>query len=369
MEEEFWMQQALALATRGAGRVSPNPLVGAVLVRNGEIIGQGWHEQCGGPHAERNAIRSCSGSPAGATLYVNLEPCCHHGRTPPCTDAILEAGITRVVVGSSDPNPLVAGRGIELLRQAGVRVDTGLLQTECDILNAPFFHYIRTHTPFVVLKYAMTLDGKLATRTGASRWITGEEARRQVHRDRNRYTAIMVGAGTVLADDPLLTCRIDGGRNPIRILCDGSLRIPTGSQVISTAAEVRTLIATCVTEESRLAPYRKAGCEILPVERDSNGHLSLPALMQALGQREIDSILLEGGTALQGAMLDAGLVHRVQCYLAPCLFGGKDAPSPVGGKGVALPTQALRLQHRRFSSFGEDLLIEGEVSSDVHRDH
>ena len=218
MEDEKWMRRALHLAERGIGQVNPNPLVGAVIVRDGRTLGEGWHERYGGPHAERNALGHCVGSPEGATLYVNLEPCCHTGRNPPCTDAILESGIRRVVVGSLDPNPLVAGRGISLLREKGIEVVIGILKEESDAINAPFFHYIRTGTPYVVLKYAMTLDGKIASRTGASRWITGEAARERVHQDRGRYAAVMVGIGTVLADDPLLTCRIEGGRSPLRII-------------------------------------------------------------------------------------------------------------------------------------------------------
>ena len=207
MNDMDYMRLALELADRGRGWTNPNPMVGAVIVKNGRVIGEGYHHRCGGLHAEREAFAACTGSPAGATMYVTLEPCCHHGRQPPCTEAILESGISRVVVGSGDPNPLVAGKGLEFLRAHGVEVETGVLQKECDALNHVFFHYIRIKRPYVVMKYAMTIDGKIATRTGASRWITGEEARRWVHQDHHRYTAIMAGVGTVLADDPLLTCR------------------------------------------------------------------------------------------------------------------------------------------------------------------
>lgn len=366
MEDEKWMRRALHLAERGIGKVNPNPLVGAVIVRDGRTLGEGWHERYGGPHAERNALGHCAGSPEGATLYVNLEPCCHTGRNPPCTDAILESGIRRVVVGSLDPNPLVAGRGISLLRERGLEVVTGILKEECGAINAPFFHYIRTGTPYVVLKYAMTLDGKIASRTGASRWITGEAARERVHRDRGRYAAVMVGLGTVLADDPLLTCRIEGGRSPLRIICDSGLSTPLDSRIVRTAREVPTLIATCIGEPARLSPYRKAGCETLTLPRGTDGRLSLPDLTAALGKRGIDSILLEGGAALHGAMLDAHLVQRIQCYLAPKLFGGTAAPSPVGGQGVESPAEAFRLLRRTITPLGEDLLIEGEVCGNVY---
>ena len=214
MNDTDYMRLALELARRGEGWTNPNPMVGAVLVRDGRILSTGYHERCGALHAERHALSRCTESPAGATLYVTLEPCCHHGRQPPCTDAILQAGIARVVVGSDDPNPLVAGKGLEILRQAGVQVETGVLKAECDALNQVFFHYIQTGRPYVILKYAMTADGKIATRTGASRWITGEEARRRVHQDRHRCAAIMVGVGTVLTDDPLLTCRMEGAGTP-----------------------------------------------------------------------------------------------------------------------------------------------------------
>ena len=219
MDDSSYMALAVELAERGVGWVSPNPLVGAVLVKDGCVIGRGWHERCGGLHAERAALADCREDPAGAVLYVTLEPCCHTGRQPPCTEAILAAGIRRVVVGSMDPNPLVAGKGVELLRTHGVEVETGVLREQCDALNPVFFHYIRTKRPYVVMKYAMTLDGKIAAYTGASRWITREAARRHVHEMRHRYRGILAGVGTVLSDDPLLTCRIPGGRDPVRIIC------------------------------------------------------------------------------------------------------------------------------------------------------
>ena len=366
MQDEAYMRMALELAGRGAGWVSPNPMVGAVLVRNGQVIGRGWHQRCGQAHAERNALADCDGSPAGATLYVTLEPCCHQGRTPPCTDAILQSGIRRVVVGSTDPNPLVAGRGIALLRQHGVQVDEHVLEAECDRLNEVFFHYIRTKTPFVVLKYAMTMDGKIATGTGLSKWITGEAARRRVHEDRHRYSAILVGVGTVVTDDPQLTCRMEGGRNPLRVICDTHLRTPPAAQVVATAAAVPTVLATCCADPARHAPYLEAGCRILPLPA-RNGHVDLRALMAALGRQEIDSVLLEGGAALHWSALRAGIVRRVQAYIAPKLFGGRTAPSPVGGAGVDTPDAAIRLRGSVVTRLGEDFLIESEVEPDVHR--
>ena len=363
MDDFVYMRQAVALARRGTGWTAPNPLVGAVVVKDGAVIGRGYHARCGGLHAERAALADCTASPRGATMYVTLEPCCHQGRQPPCTDAILAAGIARVVVGSDDPNPLVAGRGLELLRANGVEVETGVLRTECDALNDVFFHYIRTKRPYVVMKYAMTMDGKIATRTGASRWITGEAARRRVHRDRHRYTAIMAGVGTVLADDPMLNCRIKGCKNPVRIICDTRLRTPLTSQIVRTAGEIPTILATCA-DPSLYGPYLDARCQVWTLP-EKDGHVDLCSLMEQLGVAEIDSVLLEGGGTLNWAALASGIVQRVQAYVAPKLFGG-DAKSPVEGQGVALPDQAVALKHTRVIRVGEDILLESEVDTDVH---
>ncbi|MDY5613019.1 bifunctional diaminohydroxyphosphoribosylaminopyrimidine deaminase/5-amino-6-(5-phosphoribosylamino)uracil reductase RibD [Dysosmobacter sp.] len=365
MNDMDYMRLALELAEQGCGWTNPNPMVGAVIVKDRRVIGEGCHHRCGGLHAEREALADCKESPAGATLYVTLEPCCHHGRQPPCTEAILEAGIKRVVVGSGDPNPLVAGKGLEFLRAHGVEVETGVLQAECDALNYVFFHYIRTKRPYVVMKYAMTLDGKIATRTGASQWIAGEDARRQVHQDRHRYTAIMAGVGTVLADNPLLTCRMEGGRNPVRIICDTHLRTPLDSQIVRTAREVPTILAVGEAASAQAVPYRDAGCQVwvLP-ERD--GHVNLSVLMERLGAAEIDSVLLEGGGTLNWAALECGVVQRVQAYIAPKLFGGAAAKSPVAGLGVEIPAQAVRLKNATVTQIGEDFLLEGEVDTDVY---
>ena len=355
-----YMARALELAERGAGWTSPNPMVGAVVVKDGRIIGEGWHQRCGEAHAERNALLSCTESPAGADLYVTLEPCCHQGRQPPCTDAILKAGIRRVIVGSGDPNPLVAGKGLEILRAAGAEVTEGVLERECTRLNAVFFHYIRTKRPYVVMKYAMTLDGKIATRTGASRWITGETARRRVHEDRGRYAAIMAGVGTVLADNPLLTCRVEGLRNPLRVICDTNLRTPPDSKIVRTAREVPTVMACSKPDPERRKVLEDAGCQVWDLP-EKDGHVDLNALMERLGAAEIDSVLLEGGGTLNWTALESGLVNRVQAYIAPKLFGGKDARTPVEGQGVPLPDAAVRLKDYMLTRLGEDVLLEGEV--------
>lgn len=359
MTDTKYMRLALRLAEQGCGWVNPNPMVGAVIVKNGSIIGQGYHAKYGAPHAERNALASCTESPSGATLFVTLEPCCHTGKTPPCTDAILQSGIRHVVVGSADPNPLVAGKGIALLRAHGIEVTEAVAKEECDRLNRSFFHFIQTRTPYVVLKYAMTMDGKTATRTGQSRWITGALARRRVHEDRHRYAAILVGIGTAFSDDPLLTCRLQHGRNPLRIVCDTALRLPLTAKLVTTAHTAQTLIATAVTNPQRHAPYLQAGCDIV-VLGTKDGSVDLNALMQELGKRQIDSVLVEGGSRLSWSALQSGIVHTVQAYVAPKLFGGS-ASTPVAGLGVAHPNEAFRLRPPSVSVLGEDILLESEV--------
>ncbi|MGI6257214.1 MAG: bifunctional diaminohydroxyphosphoribosylaminopyrimidine deaminase/5-amino-6-(5-phosphoribosylamino)uracil reductase RibD [Anaerovoracaceae bacterium] len=360
MTDEKYMEMALQLARKGIGSVSPNPLVGAVIVKDGKVIGKGYHTKAGQPHAERVALAQCSTSPQGATLYVNLEPCCHQGRTPPCTDAIIESGIARVVIGSEDPNPKVCGKGTNLLKEWGISVTEGILESECQTLNEVFFHYARLGTPYVVMKYAMTMDGKIATRTGASRWISGKESRLFVHEMRNRLSGIMVGVGTVLADDPLLTCRIEGGRNPVRIICDTNLRTPLTAKVVETAGDISTIIATSVEDVQRHLPYSRAGCKILTVPK-AGEHTDLNALMKRLGEMEIDSILLEGGSEMHWSALESGIVQKVQCVIAPQVFGGRTAKAPVGGMGVDIPDHAYQLAATKISELGRDYLLESEV--------
>jgi len=356
-----YMQMALNLAKEGCGFVNPNPMVGAVIVKDGNVIGQGYHEMYGELHAERNALANCIVSPKGATIFVTLEPCCHYGKTPPCTEAIIESGISRVIIGSSDPNPLVSGKGSLILRQHGIEVVENVLKDECDKLNEVFFHYISSKIPYVIMKYAMTLDGKIATYTGESKWITGEQARKHVHHERHRCSAIMVGVGTVLADDPLLTCRIENGRNPIRIVCDTNLCITVSSQIVTTAKEVRTIIATSCADIHKLQPFLHAGCEVITVSK-ADGHINLNELMIRLGEMNIDSILLEGGGTLNWSALQSGIVNKVQCYIAPKLFGGKYAKSPIGGIGVDTPDNAFLLKNSKVMHIGEDMMIESEVS-------
>ena len=366
-KDVFFMQRAIELARRGTGWVNPNPQVGAVIVKDGRIIGEGYHERYGGLHAERNAIALSTESVAGATLYTTLEPCCHTGKTPPCTEIIIEQKLARAVIGSHDPNPLAAGKGIALLKEAGIEVVCSFMQHECDQLNRIFFHYIQTGMPYVLMKYAMTLDGKTATRTGASRWITGEAAREDVHRLRGRYAAIMVGIGTVLADDPLLNCRITDGHNPLRIICDSHLRIPLNSQIAQTATTYPTLIVTLLNDTEKITQLKQQGCEVLvmsspPQKNPTDGsHIDLKALMSLLGAREIDSVLIEGGPTLHASALEAGIVNRLRCYVAPKLFGGSGARPAIEGLGVATPDEAYHLTDVSFEVFGEDYCFEGEV--------
>lgn len=383
--DEKFMRLALELAEKGCGKVNPNPMVGAVIVKDGNVIAGGYHTQYGNLHAEREAFAALKNpeDAAGADLYVTLEPCCHQGKQPPCTEAILEHKIARVFIGSSDPNPLVAGKGVALLRSHGIQVTEHVLETECDRLNQVFFHYIKERRPYVVMKYAMTMDGKIATVSGKSRWITGETARRRVHEDRNRYMAIMVGIQTVLKDDPMLNCRLEGGRNPVRIVCDSSLRIPENSQLVQSAGEIPLWIAAVQPEKDpdqaadgmktaadrrnqedmdrKVSRLKAAGCRILYVDADENGHVDLSKLMDMLGQEGIDSILLEGGAQMHESALRSRIVNKVQAYIAPRLFGGKRAPSPLGGSGVDAPDEAWLLSEPAITRLGTDLLLESEV--------
>lgn len=368
MKDEFYMDRAIQLGNKGCGWISPNPMVGAVIVKNGRIIGEGYHEKYGEAHAERNALAACRESPKGAVMYVTLEPCCHYGKQPPCTEALAAAGIKQVIIGTRDPNPLVAGKGITYLKQKGILVKEGVLEEECKKMNQVFFHFIQTRRPFVVMKYAMSMDGKIACYTGDSQWITGEKAREQVHKDRHRYSAIMAGAGTVLADDPLLTCRMKNGKNPIRVICDTHLRIPPSCRVVQTAFEAPVILATCCGDKARQEPYERAGCRILTVP-EKNGHTDLSVLMKRLGEEGIDSLLLEGGGTLNWSALKNGIVNKVQAYIGPLLIGGEGAKTPVSGEGYSCLKEAVRLKNTEIIKLGEDFLIESEVCRNVYGDH
>lgn len=359
MKDEEYMKQAIALAKLGCGYVNPNPMVGAVIVKDDKVIGRGYHQYYGGLHAERNAIHNCKEEVKGATMYVTLEPCCHYGKTPPCTDIIIERGISKVVIGSLDPNELVQSKGIAKLREYGIEVVTGVRREECEELNKVFFHYITTKRPYVIMKYAMTADGKVATRAGLSKWITGECAREHVQQMRHCYQAIMVGIGTVLQDNPMLTCRMKSvvGVNPIRVVCDSSLRIPLETNLVKTAKEIPTIVVTLSKEQTKIEILKKAGVQVLQ-GREREGKIDLVDLMKQLGQQQIDSVYVEGGGTLHATLLSCDLVDEVHVYMAPKLFGGEQAKTPIGGEGVISPEQAYQLELIKYNVLGEDLLIQ-----------
>lgn len=360
------MKRAIELAKMGEGHTNPNPMVGCVVVKDGRIISEGYHEKCGEYHAERNALLRCKEEPAGADLYVTLEPCCHYGKTPPCTEIIIEKRIGRVFVGSMDSNPLVAGKGVKILEEAGIEVETGILEEECRRLNEVFYHFMETGRPYVVMKYAMTLDGKIACVTGDSRWVTGETARHHVHVLRNRYAGIMAGIGTVLADDPMLNCRIENGADPVRIICDSSLRIPEDCQLVKTAKDVPTIVACCAAKvkepgiQEKLTRLETAGIQILQTENDPE-HVDLSELMQRLAEQKIDSVLVEGGAGIHAAAMEAGIVDKVYAYIAGKLVGGAGAPTPVAGNGIRRMADAVTLQDMQVEMIGEDICVSGYV--------
>ena len=364
-QDRQYMKMALELAQKGMGFTAPNPMVGAVIVKNGRIIGQGYHRKYGELHAEREALAVCTEEPKGASIYVTLEPCCHYGKQPPCVNAILEAGIRRVIIGSSDPNPLVAGKGIRILKDHGIEVTENILKEECDKLNEAFFYYIQNKKPYVVMKYAMTMDGKIAAYTGESKWVTGEAARIHVQEQRLKYTGIMVGVGTVLADDPMLTCRLENSRNPVRIICDSHLRTPLTSKIVRTAETIPTILASSSKDQQKIKNYEELGCQVLYVP-EKNGHIDLNRLMELLGAAKIDSILLEGGGSLNWSALESGIVQKVQTYIAPKLFGGEEAKTPVEGKGFPDPASAVLLKNSEIIRLGDDFLIESEVKRNVY---
>ena len=358
LDEEF-MRRAIELAKKGEGFCHPNPLVGAVIVKDGKVIGEGYHARYGDLHAERNAFKSLKESAEGATLYCTLEPCCHHGKQPPCTEAIIENKIKRVVVGSFDPNPLVSGKGFEILRSAGIEVTEGVLEKECDALNDIFFHYIKTKMPYVVMKYAMTADGKIATDTGKSKWITGEKSRENVQKLRHRLMGIMVGIGTVLKDDPMLNCRIEGLKSPIRIIVDSKIRIPLDSKICESADKYRTIVAYAEenADSKKLALLTEKGIETLLCSSDEAGDkVDIRILLKKLGEMGIDSILLEGGGELNASFVKEKLISEIKVFIGNKIFGGK-GKSPVYGMGIDEVESALELEIKEIERFDDDVCI------------
>ncbi len=353
-----YMELAIELAKKGAGAVNPNPLVGAVVVKNDRIIGQGYHARYGELHAERAAFANLTEDAAGAEMYVTLEPCCHYGKQPPCVEAIVENKIAKVYVGSDDPNDKVAGKGIQYLREHGIEVETQIMKAECDGLNFVFFHYITTGLPYVVMKYAMTMDGKIATYTGESKWISNEKSRSLVQETRKNLMGIMVGIGTVLEDNPMLTCRIEGARNPVRIVCDTKLRIPEDCNLVKTANEVETIVATAKNADAdKIKRLEACGVKVLFVDVYEE-HINLNELIIKLGEMKIDGILLEGGGTLNESALSADIVNEVHVYVAPKIFGGEKAPTSVGGQGVDTPDLSYKFKLKSMEEIDGDVLLK-----------
>jgi diaminohydroxyphosphoribosylaminopyrimidine deaminase/5-amino-6-(5-phosphoribosylamino)uracil reductase len=357
--DDQWMCRALEVAERGRGHVEPNPLVGAVVVRDGQQVGEGWHEGYGAAHAEVNALGAAGAAANGATLFVTLEPCCHHGKTPPCSEAILRAGVRRVVAAMADPFPQVSGQGIARLRSAGIEVEVGLCETEARRLNAPYLKLLSTGRPYVHAKWAMTLDGKIASRSGDSKWISSEPSREKAHELRGRMDAIVVGIGTVLADDPRLTARPPGPRTATRIVLDSRLQLPSGSRLATTAGEAPVLIVTGKEiEATRQAKLAALGCEIVSLGMEQT-RPAVPALLDELGRRRMTNILVEGGSEVLGSFLDAGAIDEVHVFIAPRLAGGSQAKSPVGGTGFEQIPQSLTLANWQIERTGSDVYLHG----------
>lgn len=364
LKDEDWMRWALQLAASARGQTSPNPMVGAVIVKDGELVGQGAHLKAGGPHAEVHALRMAGEKARGATVYVTLEPCDHHGRTPPCSRALIEHGVARVVVAMVDPNPLVAGGGIRRLRQAGVKVEVGLLEEDARALNRGFIQRMTRGRPWVIAKIAMTLDAQIATRTGESRWITGEKAREKVHELRSRVDAVVTGVGTVIADDPRLTARPPGGglpRQPLRVVLDSRLRIPADAQILSTVS-ARTVVCAGrgLAPAERVAELAARGVDVWLIDPDSEGGLDLRQVFGRLGEAGVNTALVEAGGRLQGSVFRSGLVDEVVFFLAPKLLMGSGIPA-LAGEGVERLAQSARLEITGVETVGEDLKVTALV--------
>jgi diaminohydroxyphosphoribosylaminopyrimidine deaminase/5-amino-6-(5-phosphoribosylamino)uracil reductase len=366
-----FMQRALTLAQQGKGRTSPNPLVGAVIVNAGKIVGEGYHQEVGGPHAEIHALQSANEKAAGGTLYVNLEPCCHWGRTPPCTDALIQAGIAHVYAAHLDPNPKVAGKGIQQLEQAGIKVTVGLLAEAAEKLNEIYIKYVKTGYPFVILKMAMSLDGKIATSTGESQWITSPASRERTHEIRDEVDAILVGIGTITSDNPALTTRLPHkqGTDATRIVLDSRGRTPTSAKIFNPESEAGVVIAvTPQTSTNNIAILEKAGAEVI-VTPAKEGWVCFKTFMETLGARGITSVLVEGGGKVNASALASGVVDKAMCFVAPKFIGGNQAPGVLDGEGIARLADAQQLERWTITELGSDILIEGYFVNNVYRNH
>jgi len=366
--DEQYMKQALSIAQYGMGRTSPNPMVGAVIVLDGRVVGQGWHRQAGTPHAEINALQQAGDLAKGATMYVTLEPCSHYGRTPPCADAVIAAGVKKVVVAMNDPNPLVAGQGIKKLRAANIQVVEGVLATDAATLNEIFIKHISTQMPFVLLKSAMSLDGKIAAHTGHSQWITGPESRERVQKFRDCYDAILVGIGTVLADNPSLTTRLPyKGKNPIRIIIDSQARTPLDAHVVTDCLAPTIIVVTPSAPQDRIEALKTCGAEVLIAEVKDGG-VDLRLLFKVLTGQGITSILIEGGGSINASVLKENLVDKIHWFVAPKIIGGVGALGPVGGQGVTDVNHAYLFEDMNIELIGQDILISAYMRNREGRD-
>ena len=357
-DDEQWMRRALRLAEKGRGRTSPNPMVGAILLKGGRVVGEGYHAKAGEAHAEIVALQRAGEGARGAILYLNLEPCAHTGKTPPCAPRVVQAGVKRVVVGMEDPNPLVKGKGIGILKSAGIDFEVGILKKECQRLNEAFCKYILKKEPFVILKAAVTLDGKIATRNGDSKWISGETSRRFVHKLRDQVDGVLVGIGTVLKDDPLLTARVRGGRDPCRIVLDSGLKISEEARVIGNPPSKAIIVVTELAPRDRIERLEKRGVQILIVD-SRDGRVNLRSCLSRLGEMGIMSLLVEGGSRINGSFLDEGLIDKLFLFLCPKLIGDHQAPGIFGGRGVSHLQEAIALKEIKTRKMGEDILLEG----------
>lgn len=360
MNDEDYMKMALGLARKGRGCVSPNPMVGALIVKNGRIIGKGYHQIFGGNHAEINAIRNAGSNVKGSTLYVTLEPCCHEGKTPPCINSIIENKIARVVIGTVDSNPLVSCEGVNCLQNSGIEVKTGILEEECRKLNEVFFHYMETGMPFITIKYAQTLDGRIATATGNSQWISSETSLKFAHRLRAEHDAILVGRGTVQKDDPELTTRLVRGRNPLRVIVDSELNIPEKAKVLQNTSSASTLIATVKTgSDPRFKKLAAFGAQIITVKADKKGNVDLKKLFKILAERKISSVLIEGGAQIITSVLKNNLANRLVTVIAPKIIGkGIEA---VGDLNIKNLESAKKLSVRKIFKSGDDIIIDSRL--------
>jgi diaminohydroxyphosphoribosylaminopyrimidine deaminase/5-amino-6-(5-phosphoribosylamino)uracil reductase len=368
---EEYMERALGLAVQAQGRTSPNPMVGAVLVKDGRIVGEGFTRPAGGPHAEIVALTEAGASAQGATAYVTLEPCAHHGRTAPCADALIAAGVKEVYSSIEDPNPDVHGKGHARLRSSGIQVHIGISQSKAAEINRPFFKYVASGQPWVIAKFAVSLDGKLATNTGESQWITGEQSRQRVHHIRNVTDAILVGAGTVLADDPSLTTRLQNNtesiRNPLRIVVDSSGRVSPKARIYHPDTPGDSVLATTSqTKSSHCEKLQSQGVKIWNLPEDANGRVNLKSLLNRIGQEEMLTLLVEGGSELLGAFVTDGLLDQVCAFFAPIIIGGKGAPGPVGEPGISRLGDALHLSNIVTENIGDDILVKGDVVRSSH---